>query len=352
MVDASEHTPPSPADGGALARAGAYRISDKAFFLSLIIAATVLPLLFVPFAAPIRGAHGGIDDVFRLLLLMSTMHVGLTSFFYLDTEYRGHVAKHAGFYIFLPVAVILAAGATTYFFAAAGVTYLQLFYHAWLLFHYGRQNYGVLAFTAGATGSGRPSVLERLALHLAPIGGILGANQVFAHFSASIFAPYLELSVRAGAALTIAAIALAVLSALKQILNRTSIWRPLMVVMLSLFYLPTFFFDNYMQAVMGYAIAHALQYFVFMFFLAAGARWAAPGRAIVVLGLGALATWGIILLTREDAIWGPILPFVTGAALGLIMWHFILDAGFWRLSQPWQRERVRERFSFLFAQGR
>lgn len=351
MSDTSEPTLGSALDGSELIHAPS-RLSDRAFFLSLIVATTVLPLLFVPFAAPIRETHSSIDDVFRLLLLMSTMHVGLTAFFYLDTEYRSHVAKHAGFYVFLPIVVILAAGATTSYFASAGVTYLQLFYHAWLLFHYGRQNYGVLAFTAVATNSGRPSTLERLSLHLAPIGGILGAHQVFAHFNASVFAPYLEHSVRAGAVLTIAAIALAALSAVKQILNRTSPWRPLMLVLLSLFYLPTFFFDNYMQAVMSYAIAHALQYFVFMFFLAAGARGAAPGRAIIVLALGALATWGMILLTREQSLWGPILPFVTGAALGLIMWHFIMDAGFWRLSQTWQRERVRERFSFLFGQGR
>lgn len=296
-----------------------------------------------------RAAASSIDDVFRLLLIMSTMHVGLTAYFYIDGEYRAHIAKHSGFYVWLPASVILAAGTVTATFAAAGVVYLQLFYHAWLLFHYGRQNYGVLAFAAAATESGRPTAFERWSLHLAPAGGILGAHKVFGPFNDTAFAPFVDWSFQIGVGLSIAAVCLAVAAAARHIAGARPFWRPFMIVLLSLFYLPTFYFDNYMQAVTGYAIAHALQYFVFMFFLAAGSVRVSPGRAISALALGALAVWGLILLlTREKSIWGPALPFVTGAAIGLIMWHFIVDAGLWRLSRQWQRDRVRQRFAFLF----
>jgi hypothetical protein len=244
--------------------------------------------------------------------------------------------------------VIIAAGALTAQFANTGLIYLQLFYHAWLLFHYGRQNYGILAFTGIATQSGRPSVLERLALHLAPVGGILGAHAIYSAFQRSAFAPLVEWSLWIGIALTVLAVGLAAIEATRALMRRASLWRPLTILMLSLFYVPTFFFDNYLQAVMSYAIAHALQYFVFMVFLAAGSPSQHAGRSVFVLVCAALATWGLILLTREPALWGPAEPFITGAALGLIMWHFILDAGFWRLSQPWQRARVKERFAFLF----
>jgi hypothetical protein len=38
---------------------------------------------------------------------------------------------------------------------------------------------------------------------------------------------------------------------------------------------------------------------------------------------------------------------VFGAYLGIVMWHFLLDAGMWRLSEPFQRAYMGERFAFL-----
>ena len=322
--------------------------SDKFLFLSLVAIATIFPLLFVPLAAPARDSGTSMDDIFRLLLLASTMHVGLTSYFYLDSEYRHHALQHSGFYIILPATIILASGLITWQFAKNGTTYLLLFYHAWLLFHYGRQNYGVLAFTSIATKSGRPLLSERISLHLAPIGGIIGAHAVFAPFSDSIFSSFVDLSFKLGIALTILAVLLALFAAFQHIAARASPWRSFFIVLLSLFYVPTFFFGNYFQAVMGYAISHALQYFVFMFFLAAGNTRRNPARSIIALVVGTFIVWGLILLMRERSIWGPVEPFIVGAATGLIMWHFVLDAGFWKLSKPWHRARVQERYDFLF----
>lgn len=326
-------------------------LTDKFLFLSLISVATVFPLLFVPLAAPARASGASLDDIFRLLLLASTMHVGLTAYFYFDCEYRAHALKHAPFYIFLPAAIIIVCGLITWQFAESGVIYLSLFYHAWLLFHYGRQNYGVLAFTSIATKSGRPFLSERISLHLAPIGGIIGAHAVFPPFAKSMLAPYASFSFHIGIALTICAITLALFAAVRHLVERSSVWRPFFIVLLSLFYVPTFFFDNYFQAVMGYAIAHALQYFIFMFFLAAGTSGKTPARSIVALIVGMLIVWGMILLSRERTLWGPLEPFIVGAATGLVMWHFIMDAGFWKLSRAWQRGRVQERYAFLFERN-
>lgn len=323
-------------------------LSDKYLFLTLIAVVTIAPILIVSFLTPFRANVGSIDDIFRLLLLMSTMHVGLTAYFYLDPEYRSHTAKHSGYYVAFPAALIVGSGLITTIFAKDGLIYLQLFYHAWLLFHYGRQNYGVLAFTSIATDSGRPLLTERLALHFAPIGGILGAHGVFQQFGQSILAPLENLSLLLGMGFTGAAIVLGIGSAFYHLYKRSSLWRPFYIVLLSAFYVPTFFFDTYVQAILGYAIAHAIQYFVFMIYLSSGAPNKQPVRSIIVLVFGMLMVWGLILVTKEQSIWGPIAPFITGAAVGLIMWHFIMDAGYWRLSQTWQRSRVRERYSFLF----
>lgn len=119
--------------------------------------------------------------------------------------------------------------------------------------------------------------------------------------------------------------------------------------MFACFYLPTFFFpQSYTQAVMSYAYAHALQYFVFMYFVAAGARSIHPGIAVGLLAAVTAAGWWLIRLSRQPDLWGPLAPAMPGIALALIMWHFVMDADLWRMSQPWQRQEVRTRFSFLF----
>jgi hypothetical protein len=50
------------------------------------------------------------------------------------------------------------------------------------------------------------------------------------------------------------------------------------------------------------------------------------------------------LLLRE---WETTSGFLFGAYLGVVMAHFVLDAGMWRLSEPFQRRYMAERFSFL-----
>lgn len=124
------------------------KMNKKALFFVLIAAATVIPIMFVVLATPFRGQRASIDSVFSLLLLMSTMHVGLTAFFYTDSDYRNVVKEKWQFYIGLPLIVILAMGLISSAFPTQGIIYIMMFYHAWLLFHYGRQNYGVLSFVS------------------------------------------------------------------------------------------------------------------------------------------------------------------------------------------------------------
>ncbi|MEQ1672994.1 MAG: hypothetical protein ABL893_19250, partial [Hyphomicrobium sp.] len=87
------------------------------------------------------------------MLILSSMHVALTLYFYLDKEYQGYIKDHKAFYIYFPVAVILSCGLFTLAFGKTGVVYLTIFYHAWLLFHYGRQNFGLMAFVCLSQGA-------------------------------------------------------------------------------------------------------------------------------------------------------------------------------------------------------
>ena len=44
---------------------------------------------------------------------------------------------------------------------------------------------------------------------------------------------------------------------------------------------------------------------------------------------------------------GPVARAVYGAYLGVVMAHFVIDAGVWRLSEPFQRGYMARRFPFI-----
>ena len=328
-------------------------ISDRNLFLAVIAVATIGPLFFITLFAPNESKVAGVNDLFEFLLVFSTMHVALTAYFYVNREYRTHLYGFKSYYFILPVAIIILSGLAVLQFDKVGKVYLFVFYHAWLLFHYGRQNFGVLSFVGIATRGPRPLLSERIALHFAPIGGILGANALIGDFKRTFAAPFIEQSVLLGQVFTVGAL-LAGAVAIVHHLRHHPDWRRIAyVALLSAFYVPTFLFDNYTQAVMSYAVAHALQYFVFMYFLAAGDRATSPSRSIILLGACGMIGWLTILLMRERPFWQSLSPeadrFMIGAALGIVMCHFVVDAGVWKLSNAWFRERCFERMGFLFT---
>ncbi|MBI1392424.1 MAG: hypothetical protein GC152_06745 [Alphaproteobacteria bacterium] len=337
---------------GSVDRAQSMRLSDRSLFQWLIALATLGSPLFMVAVAPHREASTSLDDLLGFMLVFSSMHVALTAYFFVNEDYRNHLMARNVYYLWLPALVIAGAGASVLFLQYTGKVYLTVFYHAWLLFHYGRQNFGVLSFIGISSKSGKALRSERIALHLAPIGGILGAHALLPEFDRTAFGPYLAQSVLLGKLFTAGALLSAAIAIAHHVRAGASAWRIVMIAMLSAFYLPTFFFDNYLQAVMSYALAHALQYFVFMYFLAAGDPDRSPNRSLFILGACGVIGWAALLATRERTLWQGLSPemdrFMVGAALGVVMWHFIVDAGVWRLSDAWFRERCFRRFAFLF----
>ena len=114
------------------------------------------------------------------------------------------------------------------------------------------------------------------------------------------------------------------------------------------FFLPTYLFDDPISATMGYAFAHGLQYVVFMGIVSV--RRKAPIASLVTL-LGLSVLGGLLL---NAAVGAPDIADLSyglaiyGVFVGTVMSHFVLDAGIWRLREPFQRGYMRERFSFVF----
>jgi len=93
-------------------------------------------------------------------------------------------------------------------------------------------------------------------------------------------------------------------------------------------------------------MAHGLQYLIFMSYVAAVPRAALLRRAIALAGFVVLVGAGLEFLQRPEP-FGNLRQAVYGAYLGIVMFHFVLDAGVWRLSQPFPRSYLAERFAFL-----
>lgn len=330
------------------AASAASKPSDRGWFYGLLVMVTLAPLLFFPVfhTLPEEGRPDTLVQTRQFLLILSTMHVALTGYFYIDREYRAYVFGRWWYYVALPIAVIAACAFVTARLGDRGLLYLMLFYHAWLLFHYGRQNYGIYAFAGSSYGASRPHWLERAAFHLAPLGALIGAYADLPEFRQS-YLRWAETANALGLAVYGVAGAAALISVLGRIRSRDYASAGFLALLYA-FWAPTFLFQGYGKAIMGYAVAHALQYFVFMYFTATGDERAAR-KNVVALGVTAVLLWIVIWLTREREMWGGWVIYVVGAELGLIMWHFIVDAGLWKLSSPWQRGQVKQRFASIFS---
>jgi hypothetical protein len=220
-------------------------------------------------------------------------------------------------------------------------------FFAWQIWHYQKQNVGVLSFIAAGTGSGPLSVWERRTLIAAAVAGILGFFSL-ARIGLSDWAPQFALVHKVGAAAYLAVPALFAIAVAK---TPALAANPLRLAFLALgasFFLPTYLFDDPMSATLGYALAHGLQYVIFMGVVSV--RRSAPVASLVTL-LG-LSTLGALLLNA--AVSAPDiadLPYgfaIYGVFVGTVMTHFVVDAGIWRLREPFQRGYMRERFSFVF----
>lgn len=113
----------------------------------------------------------------------------------------------------------------------------------------------------------------------------------------------------------------------------------------ALFYTPVFIFSDPVSAITSCATAHGLQYLVFM----ASVSGSHQKSYRSVIGLLGIATIGGFALSQASAAAGwRFAPALNGLFVGVVMTHFVLDAGIWRLRELFQRGYMRGKFFFVF----
>lgn len=316
-------------------------------FLALLAVATAIPWLILPLLDRSAG-EGGLSNQAKTLLVFlgSGAHVAASYAFYLDPAIRPLMRSHPWRYVFVPFGIVAVSG--TLFATASGsvAATALLVYFAWQTHHYTRQNVGVFAFATRARRTLGPSDIERAAITTAGFAGVIGMVTFLAPWQDTPVAPFavhlhaLALLVYVGAVVLLAA-------SLPRAWQARDPVRLAFLVGGVAFYLPTFVYGSAFSAVASYAIAHGCQYLVFMGWVGGGVRRTTGPRLLA--GVVVLTVLGGLLLREMER--GTRLGrpggLVFGVYLGIVMTHFVLDAGVWRLSEPFQRRYMAERFTFL-----
>jgi hypothetical protein len=284
-----------------------------------------------------------------LLFLGSSVHVAGTGWLYTLTDVRVHARSHLPRYVWAPIGLVLGAALAALVVSPTVFGWLLLPYFGWQFFHFQKQNLGMAALAASSRGVAGLRVVERRAMMLAGIAGI-----------AALMARPALLQLRVGsglddlfpvAALTFAA-AVAVGVGLLALRPRRD--RPpgfCLIYMVSLcFSLPVFVFASPYAAVGGMTIAHGLQYLLLVGLIAA-ARGTGASR---VLGLAmfcnvALLGGGVLTVASHMHGGDAVERCLFGAYLGVVMAHFVIDAGIWRLREPFPRQFMASHVPYLLA---
>jgi len=311
-------------------------------FLTTLLAATLLPLPVIALLTQPFGGARPAQDAFHILFLVSVAHGGLSGLFWLDGRYRRHMTAHPrAYYVDAALIAVLAMSGVI----LLGPRFFGIFtiiYTVWTVVHFARQNWGVLCLAGMASGTGRPGRLASRACVLGCSGGAIGV----------LPGPALEMlpdgTLALGLALTILGLCAAMIAAFRQVAAGASWANAAMTVSVGLFFLPVYLFGRETGFV-TIGLAHAAQYAVIMGVLAADGRQGPPWlRVGGMLGIAG-AYLGLFLLLNDPEIWGAWLQPAQVLLNCVVMWHFMLDAGLWWLSQAFQRGAVRESFPFLFA---
>jgi hypothetical protein len=255
--------------------------------------------------------------------------------------------SHPWRFIRVPVLLMIAGAAAAVTLTPAAMTWLLLPFFAWQFFHFAKQNLGMTALAAKTAGAPPLQAAERRALVASGLAGICALMARPALLQ-------LRVDPRLGALFPLSAAAMAGAAAAGVIMlaRRAPAQRPrgfCVMYLLGLFFsVPVVVFASPYAAVGGMTIAHGMQYLLLVSLVAAGGPGEA-GRALrlAVLCNVALVGGAVLAVTSHLHSGGPAVRLVFGVYLGAVMAHFVVDAGLWRLRDPFPRVFLARRVPYL-----
>jgi hypothetical protein len=300
--------------------------------------------------APPVTAHPGMALTW-LLFLGSSVHVSSTGYLLTVPEVRANLSRDRARYVVGPLALITTAVVAAVLLPPSGLDWALLLTFAWQFSHFQKQNLGMMALAASSHHLPGPGLAERRALSLAGLAGIVGLMAHPGLLQVKVTSPLTPLFPAAGTLF-----GLSVLTGIAALLSRPRHQRcpGFSVVSLTsfLFFAPVFMLRSPYAAVAGMTIAHGAQYLIMIGLVAAGRGGGAQRPLGVALLLNIALLGGLVLSTTSHLHGGPAPERVLfGLYLGVVMSHFVLDAGIWRLRDPTARRFISSHLPFLVPPG-
>ena len=326
--------------GGGTALRGVWLVGTLLLTLGSLVGAVLL--------APPAGSPGPGAALGGLLFLGSSVHVAGTGWFYTVPEVRRHLRAHAGRYLAVPLALLVGTAVLAALVPARPFVWVLLVFFGWQFFHFQKQNLGLSALASSAYRCGPLRPGERRAV---TVTGLAGTAGLLGHpgLLQLTGAPSLRLLFPVAAGVYAVAVGYGVV----QLLCRPPEARPVAVsgVYLTslLFFLPVFLFGSPYAAVAGLTAAHGYQYLLIVGMVATGGRGPRQVRlvSLAVLVNVALLLGLVLNLASHLHTGGPPARAVYGAYLGLVMAHFVVDGGLWRLRDEFPRRFLAARLPYL-----
>ena len=297
-------------------------------------------------SAPAAGADPA-RALTWLLFIGSSAHVASTGWFSFLPQVRGYARTRPRRYLIAPAALVAGTALVAAVLAPQRFVWLLLVFFAWQFFHFQKQNLGLAALAGVSHGVGSLDGTERGAIMATGIAGIAGLLWHPELLQLGVRPP-----LRLGFSLAGAAFALGVAFGLWCLGRRPRSQRPapfvVVYLMGLLFFAPVFLFRSPYAAVAGLTIAHGLQYLLLMGFVAGGGPTGHRRTISLAVLVNATLLGGLALNAAShlhDA--QPVGRALFGAYLGVVMAHFVIDAGIWRLRDSFPRQMLTARVPYL-----
>ena len=333
----------------------------KRWFLVSLLLATWLPIAFFTLLAPTTAAASGIAGIKTVFLFLGTAHVPATLFFYMDKDFRSIIKEHPLRYIYIPIFLTLLTGLVFAFSGLIMTAFVLLAYWSWQAFHYGRQNLGIYAFASIAETRKPPRVEERLAIDAGTLLAIVGTFKILGTAVAPAYLHRAFDYLYQFGFITFIVLLVFSVAVYAKFYKQTTFFKTVFFFTTVFFFLPIFLSTDINISFLSYAMAHGLQYIVFMTVISATAteetRRALPyrslGKLMAVLVILGFAFWRVadlkeLEIVKASLVYSRMANFLFGAVLGATMSHFVIDASAWRLRMEKQREYMKKRFYFVF----
>lgn len=333
-----------PADGG---ETGAARWAPYTRFRAVLLISGFLPLLLVPLIMrtwPLPD-HGVWNTSF--IYVSAALHLGMTSFFYLDPEMREFRHDRAHLFFTLPIIIGLGVVFALSVFPAPAPALVNIAFAAWLGWHYTGQQVGIVAMgLKGEVATARLLSRERKFIQATALVTIVGLVRTVDLSSTPLRHTDLLLWCRIGfGALVVAALWLLVMARRNPPKGGGSwVSRAVALLWATAFVAPMAIVSNPIVGAATIATVHSFHYIFLVAYLSRSRR---PLAWVGTVLVGA-ATSGLYVAL---IVWGPteglLRHAVPAATTAFVAAHRLVDMRVWRLREPERLGYMRRSFQFL-----